>query len=571
MEQTFEFGKTLEEFSKILEDSKEIVLNYDKESNYYKEIVESFTEDIKEIKNQKLLTVAFIGQYNAGKSSIITALTGNKSIKIDSDIATDKTKDYEWNNVLLIDTPGICTDRKDHDDITYKKMKESDLLIYYLSNELFGGIILENFNKIAFDKKYSNKILLVINKMMRDPGNYDELVKNYKESLNNSLKPHNLDEFPTCFIACQYYLEGINENDEELKELSHFNDFVKLINIFIKEKGIWAKFSTPIYRTISFIETFILSIYSKDNKELFILIDRTEKVVRLKKQSVYSRVSPLLIELSSTIISYSNDITSKIGVENIDFDSIKKEIEEKIKKDTEETKYKIEKVLNEINEELNNAIKELFDSYLGECVLNSIKDSKLNINNVSLIDFTEIMSNFSSISDIMGKVAGSVKNSIGVKDAGLILKAKDLTSGNRAVEIVKNIGHFFGVKFQPYGAINIVKNIGNVAKIFGPILSAFSTALEFANFIADEKNAKKLSIAKQDCYNEFSKVAKNIEKQFNNQLENYIEENFDNKILKKIKKLKTDTIEKEKTGDSSVLKLKEYKKQLEDMLNYSSK
>lgn len=288
MEQTFEFGKTLEEFSKILEDSKEIVLNYDKESNYYKEIVESFTEDIKEIKNQKLLTVAFIGQYNAGKSSIITALTGNKSIKIDSDIATDKTKDYEWNNVLLIDTPGICTDRKDHDDITYKKMKESDLLIYYLSNELFGGIILENFNKIAFDKKYSNKILLVINKMMRDPGNYDELVKNYKESLNNSLKPHNLDEFPTCFIACQYYLEGINENDEELKELSHFNDFVKLINIFIKEKGIWAKFSTPIYRTISFIETFILSIYSKDNKELFILIDRTEKVVRLKKQSVYS-------------------------------------------------------------------------------------------------------------------------------------------------------------------------------------------------------------------------------------------------------------------------------------------
>lgn len=571
MEQIFEFDKISEEFSKILEDSKKIVLNYGKESNYYTEIVESFTEDIKEIENQKLLTVAFIGQYNAGKSSIISALTGNKSIKIDSDISTDKTKDYEWNNVLLTDTPGLWTGRKDHDDITYKKIKESDLLIYCLSNELFGGIILENFNKIAFDKKYSNKILLVINKMMRDPGNYDELVKNYKESLNNSLKPHNIDEFSTCFIACQYYLEGINENDEELIELSHFNDFIKLINIFIKEKGIWAKFSTPIYRTISFIETFILSIYSKDNKELFILIDRTEKVVRLKKQSVYSRVLPLLIELSSTIISYSNDITSKIGVENIDFDSIKKEIEEKIKKDTEETKDKIEKVLNEINEELNNAIKELFDSYLEEYVLNSIKDSKLNINNVSLMDFTEIMSNFSSISDITGKVAGSVKNFIGVNNAGLILKAKDLTSGNRAVEIVKNIGHFFGVKFQPYGAINIVKNIGNVAKIFGPILSAFSTALEFANFIADEKNAKKLSIAKQDCYNEFSKVAKNIEKQFNNQLENYIEENFDNKILKKIKKLKTDTIEKEKTGDSSVLKLKEYKKQLEDMLNHSSK
>ena len=75
MEQTFEFGKTLEEFSKILEDSKKIV------SNYNNEIVESLAKDIEEIENQKLLTIAFIGQYNAGKSSIITALTGNKSIK----------------------------------------------------------------------------------------------------------------------------------------------------------------------------------------------------------------------------------------------------------------------------------------------------------------------------------------------------------------------------------------------------------------------------------------------------------------------------------------------------------
>ncbi|WP_288623714.1 GTPase [uncultured Brachyspira sp.] len=549
MEQTFEFGKISEEFSKILEDSKKIV------SNYNNEIVESLAKDIEEIENQKLLTVAFIGQYNAGKSSIISALTGNKSIKIDSDISTDKTKDYEWNNVLLIDTPGICTDRKDHDDITYKKIKESDLLIYCLSNELFDNIILENFNKIAFDKKYGNKILLVINKMMREHGNYDELVKNYKESLNKSLTPHNLDEFPTCFIACQYYLEGISENDEELIELSHFNDFVKLINIFIKEKGIWAKFSTPIYRTISFIDNSILSISSKDNKEFFILIDRKEKVVRLKKQSVYNRVSPLLIELSSTIISYSNDIASKIGVENIDFDSIQKEIEEKIKKDAEETKDKIEKVLNEINEELNKAIKELFDSDLGKYVLDSINTQKLNINNVSLIDFTEIMSNFSSIEDITKKMAKS---------------SNVFASSDKSVDTVKNIAHFFGFKFKPYGAIKIVKHIDKISKSAETVLGVLPPIVEIANSLIDENMAKKLSKAKQDCYNEFSKISRDIEKQFKSQLESYIKEVFD-KILEQIKNLRANMIEEEKTSDSSVLKLKEYKKQLEDMLNHSSK
>ena len=563
MEQIFEFGKISEEFSKILEDSKKIV------SNYNNEIVESLAKDIEEIENQKLLTVALIGQYSAGKSTIISALTGNKSIKIDADIATDKTTDYEWNNVLLTDTPGLWTDRKDHDDITYKKIKESDLLIYCLTSDLFDDIILENFKKIAFEEKQKNKMMVVVNKMSMESGEYSELVGNYKKSLNDSLEPYKIDEFPLCFIDAADYIEGVDENENELKELSHFNDFVKLINIFIKEKGIWAKFSTPIYRTISFIDNSILSITSKDNKEFLILINRIEKEVRFKKQLAYNRVAPLIMELSSTIISYSNDITSKIGVENIDFDSMQKEIDIKIKKDIEETQIKIQEVLNKINEELNDTIKELFDSDLGKYVLDSINDSKLNINNVSLIDFTEIMSNFSSISNITGKVAGSVKNFIGANNAGLILKAKDLASGNQAVEIVKNIGHFFGVKFQPWGAINIVKNIGNVANFLGPILSIFSIGMEVANFVKDEENAKKLSRAKQDCYNEFSKISRDIEKQFNNQLESYIKEVFD-KILEQIKNLRANMIEEEKTSDSSVLKLKEYKKQLENVLNYSS-
>lgn len=563
MEQTFEFGKISEEFSKILEDSKKIV------SNYNNEIVESLAKDIEEIENQKLLTISFIGQYSSGKSTIISALTGNKSIKIDADIATDKTTDYAWNNVLLTDTPGLFTDRKDHDDITYKKIKESDLLIYCLTSDLFDDIILENFKKIAFEEKQKNKMMVVINKMSMESGEYSKLVENYKKSLNDSLEPHKIDEFPLCFIDAADYIEGVDENENELKELSHFNDFVKLMNIFIKEKGIWAKFSTPIYRTISFIDNSILSISSKDNKEFLILVNRIEKEVQFKKQLAYNRVSPLIMELSSTIILYSNDITSKIGVENIDFDSVQKEIGIRIKKDIEESQVKIQEVLNEINGELNDTIKDLFDSDLGKYVLDSISDSKLNINNVSLMDFTEIISNFSSISDITGKVAGSVKNFIGVNNAGLILKAKDLASGNRAVEIVKNIGHFFGVKFQPWGAINIVKNIGNVANFLGPVLSIFSIGIEVANFVKDEENARKLSKAKQDCYNEFSKMSKDIEEQFNNQLESYIKEVFD-KILEQIKNLRANMIEEEKTGDSSVLKLKEYKKQLEDMLNHSS-
>jgi ribosome biogenesis GTPase A len=68
-------------------------------------------EELKEHKENGILTVAFIGQYNAGKSTTISALTGRRDIRIDSDIATDKTANYDWNGIKLIDTPGLFTDR----------------------------------------------------------------------------------------------------------------------------------------------------------------------------------------------------------------------------------------------------------------------------------------------------------------------------------------------------------------------------------------------------------------------------------------------------------------------------
>lgn len=563
--QTFEFGEISEKISLIVKDTKKIVSEFDAEA------VQNFAKDIEEIQNQKLLTIAFIGQYNAGKSTIISALTGNKSIKIDADIATDQTKDYAWNNVLLTDTPGISTDREDHDDITYKKIKESDLLVYCLTSDLFDDIILNNFNKIAFTEMQKNKMMIVINKMSMEAGDYDTLVKNYKVTLNKSLRPNNFDDFPSCFIDAADYIDGIDEEDDDLVELSHFNDFIKIINNFINEKGIWAKLTTPIYKTISFIDNVIYKDNKDNKKELIMLANRIEREVQVEKQLVNSRVSTLIINLASTIINYSNHIINKIGVEK-DIDSIQKEIEEKIKEDTEETQKQIESVLNKSNEDLDNRVKELFDSDLGKYVLEQLKTKKLNITNESIKDFSEIMSNFSTIKDITNTVAGQVKNFIGVAPKGgdIFLKAGNLAGGNQAVELVKNVGHFFGVKFQPWGAINLVKNVGNVVNILGPVLSVFSIGMEIASVVKEEDNVKKLAEAKQGCYNEFANISKNIEKQFTKQLNDYSKATFDT-VLNQIKDLRSSMIAEEKSSNESVLKLKEYKKELENMLALSEK
>ena len=75
------------------------ILEIMKNNNSYESAQELLEKNVNKKLNESKLRVAFIGQYSAGKSTIISALTGVKDIKIDSDVATDSTQDYSWNKV----------------------------------------------------------------------------------------------------------------------------------------------------------------------------------------------------------------------------------------------------------------------------------------------------------------------------------------------------------------------------------------------------------------------------------------------------------------------------------------
>lgn len=560
---SFTFGEISRKISYIIDDTQKIVSKFDTEA------VENFSKDIEEIKKQKLLTIAFIGQYNAGKSTIISALTGNKDIAIAPGIVTDKTTDYIWNNVVLTDTPGICTDRKDHDDITYKKIKESDLLIYCLTNNLFDDIILNNFNKIAFSELQKNKIMIVINKMAGEKGGFDN-ISNYRISLNESLEPNNFDDFLSCFIEAEEYIEGIEEDDDDLIEMSHFNDFISTLNNFIESKGILAKVSTPIYKTISFIDNSILTLSSKDNKEFLILINRIEKEVELKKQTASNRISTAIRDLTSSIINCSNIIINKIGASEEEFKVIEKELDSKIEGLIADTQNKIQSILKETYEDLSNNVDKQFSSDIGMYVIDSIEQNKIDIDYKTIVDFSALISGFKLTGDGAKKIIPALQKFITKSNASKFLKIKDLTGGNEAVKLLKDVVHFFGGKFKPYQAIKIVKNINNILVFLGPALFLFDVGANVIQFIQDEKNAKKLEEIKQKCYNQFLDMANNVENAFREEAKECYQELFD-KILDKIKDIRTDMIAEEKSNNESVLKLKEYKKELENMLIISEK
>ena len=123
---------------------------------------------------EKPISIVFVGQYSAGKSTIIKALTGIKDIETGEGIKTLETHSYDWNGIEVVDTPGINTTiRPDHDEISYKAIARADMLVYVITEELFDDFVGQNFRKLLLEKDKAAEMILVVNKMA-DIGNTEE-------------------------------------------------------------------------------------------------------------------------------------------------------------------------------------------------------------------------------------------------------------------------------------------------------------------------------------------------------------------------------------------------------------
>lgn len=208
------------------------------------DLVSKLDTELESATDRKKLSISFVGQYSSGKSTIISAMTGNKDIKIDANVATDRVSKYDWHDIVLMDTPGILAGKvEDHDEQTKKALKESDLIFYVLTSQLFDDVVFNNFIDMAYNQHLADKMFIIINKMGMESGEYDQLVNNYTLSLKKTFleRGYNIEEFPIAFIDANDYIDGIEEQDAEFVELSHFEGFINMLNTFVEHKGLIKK------------------------------------------------------------------------------------------------------------------------------------------------------------------------------------------------------------------------------------------------------------------------------------------------------------------------------------------
>lgn len=514
MFEIIELSKEIESFKKKVKEAysnigRELVLNEDTNSS---------------------ISIAFIGQYSAGKSTIIKALTNIDEIEIGAGITTECATKYLWNGIYVVDTPGICSElRPDHDEKSYAAINSSDMLVFVISNELFDDYLANHFRDLAIDKDKAGEMLIVVNKMERTAlGNVKEQQEIICNDIEKVIQPYTTEQMRLSFIDAKTYLDYLNEKDydleyaEELLEASGFEKFEESLNDFIKNRGIASKLTTPLYEIESQLENVILDLtpssndndvdaleenYLQQRHELF------DSQVRLK-QELNDIFTGGVLELRDIGISSSNLITE---------DCEQNAVEEQLVESIDKANLIIDNCCNDANkvyekrmQEIGQAIEKIESSAFTQKLVCRLEDKFDNLPNN--------LQNMLIESGYLAKNAGNIilQNAYNSSAAGG-LKLTNF-SGSNIHNAVITIGHKVGYKFKPWQAVKIAKGTA----IAGQALGIFGIGLDTFLQIKEDHDANKrgeiIRNNRQNIRGQFNSVASELE----NYGRDFIDENVSN-------------------------------------------
>lgn len=356
-----EFTKAYEDLVKQCQDELQLVQQKTGVQFDLSELQESVDTD-------SMINIVFVGQYSAGKSSIIKMLTKNEGIEVGAAITTQQYTPYVWNGMYIVDTPGIQTGiREDHDAITAEAIQKSDLIVFVITNELFNPTILRYFNKLAYDMGKGKQMILAINKMSRG-GEKKVLLADLQKVLAQPYNGNTMlseDNFRPCFLDAQSYLDSLNISDaeiqEELYKISGYDGFVKTLNDFAEEKGLYGKLCSQIQRLqdcLNDIEAQLDCAEASGDQEA---INELVYIMKGFKRDKMRELDNLYISAKQDIRNAGGQLASNLSLEvdKDDFIAQGDTVNEKIESELKQIAQQREDIIEEINTELNKYGKNL--------------------------------------------------------------------------------------------------------------------------------------------------------------------------------------------------------------------
>lgn len=504
------------------------------------DLASKLDDELDSVNDRQKLSIAFVGQYSSGKSTIISAMTGNKHIKIDANVATDTVSKYDWHDIILMDTPGILAGKVErHDEATKNALKESDLIFYVLTSQLFDDVVFNNFIDLAYNQHLADKMFIVINKMGMESGEYDELVKNYTQSLKKTFseKGYNIEDFPISFIDANDYIDGVEENDPEFIELSHFEHFVDMLNTFVEQKGLIKKqFDTPVRILQSYLKNIEVSTVDKTLCDFY---NQFEQKLTSSQKEIKRDVEQILYSFDSSSMNEVINLSNEIGsIDETEWTKKQNNLNDRLKTMISDASDRIETSINQSYDRLLQEINE----FSGKDALVKYAESiegKINSPSVSIEEKKSLTIQKKSL-DLLRQGANKVSGMAPGVDK--LFGGISGASGSSLHEVVLNIGHFFGKSFKPWEAVKWASNIAKVAKFGIPVLTAgIDIWMQLREDKKENERLKQIKASKSQFVTGYQSEINKVKTQFGNYLSSILE-NYANK-RNEINKSKDELIE----------------------------
>lgn len=465
--------------------------------------------------SDKPISLVFAGQYSAGKSTILKALTGF-DIATGHEITTEEARAYDWHGVQVVDTPGIGTGRRpEHDEISFKAIAGADLLVYVVTYQGFDELIAQDFRGLLIDRNKAKETILVVNKM-RDAnnGNSSEQRTIISEDLAKVTDPYTPEQLRVVFVDALAYLKSDEVADEKperakrLLEQSNFAELIDALNAFIEQRGMAARLTTPLYQLRDSLDAALqdqkVSCGDEDVDILEEQLCRERSIITNAMHDIEATVRQIYTATALDIREEGRKLADAIEecASESDIEDLAKKSYNHVDSLSEECGASINKAIQNRYDKCQDSLDEFYASELFQDLQIRL-EAKQQAGNpiVSKILQADLIAQGSE------KV---VSSTIGTGAAAAGLKA---FSGSKAHQLVLDIGHFFGHSFKPWEAVRWVKGINVAGKALGVFGVVLSIGLQAKDDYDSEKYQREMRANRDSVRASFNKAADTLEEQ----------------------------------------------------------
>ncbi|MCL4755146.1 MAG: 50S ribosome-binding GTPase [Myxococcales bacterium] len=493
------------------------------------------------------LTIAFVGQYNAGKGTILRVLTGREDIVIDSDVCTDAVTAYDWNGVRLLDTPGIHAGHPDHDEKTYAIIDRADLLVFLVTNELFDDTIGRHFRELAFNRQHARRMLLVVNKMDQDPGSPETK----RPDIEKVTAPLSLADLRGVFVDARSWLAAQGADDEDradLLEIANIGALTDALNAFIAERGLAGRLSAPLItmRGIAEQASALLSTDFPEERAALELLHRKRSILLASRGRLRTAMSGVISRAVADIGKYGDEVAEAIepGKTEKDVEALHSAAQRRASARSaalsDEARQCIETELGELRRQL----EALRDGVLARELSGQVEGGAPR--DAALGDYAppawQARSKEEVLADwpVKAKKVGNVAKEIGEWAArwatgpaadGASAFGATAARGSDAHKAVYNVGKFFGVKFQPWGAVKVARAVGNAGRVISAIGGVLAVVAQIAEDRQQEQHRLQLRNARDGVRSAYRDSALSVQAAFWEQFESFLGDFYDSELL----------------------------------------